>query len=33
MVLFLIGCQTNSPTELSLINLFNDHMVLQQDKE
>ena len=31
MVLFLIGCQTNSPTELSLINLFNDHMVLQQD--
>lgn len=31
MVLFLIGCQTNSPTELSLNNLFNDHMVLQQD--
>jgi sialate O-acetylesterase len=31
MVTFLIGCQTNSPTELSLNNLFNDHMVLQQD--
>ena len=31
IVLFLIGCQTNSPTELSLNNLFNDHMVLQQD--
>lgn len=31
MVLFLIGCQTNSPMELSLNNLFNDHMVLQQD--
>jgi len=31
MVLFLIGCQTNSPTELRLSNLFNDHMVLQQD--
>ena len=31
MILFLIGCQTNSSTELSLNNLFNDHMVLQQD--
>lgn len=31
MVLFLIGCQTNSPMELRLNNLFNDHMVLQQD--
>ena len=31
MITFLIGCQTNSPTELSLNNLFNDHMVLQQD--
>ena len=31
IVLFLIGCQTNSSTELSLNNLFNDHMVLQQD--
>lgn len=31
MLLFLIGCQTNSPTELRLNNLFNDHMVLQQD--
>ena len=31
MILFLIGCQTNTSTELSLNNLFNDHMVLQQD--
>ena len=31
MVTFLIGCQTNTSTELSLNNLFNDHMVLQQD--
>jgi len=31
MVLFLIGCQTNSPTKLILNNLFNDHMVLQQN--
>jgi sialate O-acetylesterase len=31
IVLFLIGCQNESSTKLSLNNLFNDHMVLQQD--
>ena len=31
IILFLIGCQNESPTKLSLNNLFNDHMVLQQD--
>ena len=31
IILFLIGCQNESPTQLSLNNLFNDHMVLQQD--
>ena len=31
IVLFLIGCQNESSTKLNLNNLFNDHMVLQQD--
>ena len=29
--LFVFGCKSNTSSNLSLNNLFSDHMVLQQD--